>query len=272
MTMGDEALPPERKAALSPKEARTYFREGRWKGSTRGFAMGHLQCGVVMLPSSDAADFLAFCIRNNRALPFLDMTPAGEPVSKTYAPDADLRTDIPLYHVYKDGVLADEVSEVGRYWRDDMVCFVLGCSMTFDAALQANGIPNRQLTETGKPSMYVTNIECEPVGRFAGPLVVSMRPMLPAQVIRAIQVTSRFPRTHGAPIHFGNPGAIGIADIMKPDIGAPVRILDGEVPVFWACIGTIWSVVRRSKPALFISHAPGCMFIADPTDEEMSVF
>jgi uncharacterized protein YcsI (UPF0317 family) len=265
-------LSQHEKAALSPAESRAYFREGRWKGSTRGFSMGHLQCGVAILPSADAADFLAFCSRNNSALPFLDMTPPGVPVSRAYAPDADFRTDIPRYHVYKNGEFADEVTDLSASWRDDMVCFVLGCSMTFDAAMSANGIPNRQLTETGKPSMFVTSIECEPAGRFSGPLVVSMRPMLPRQAIRAIQVTSRFPRTHGAPIHFGDPAAIGIADIMKPDIGAPVRILEGEVPVFWPCIGTIWSVVRRSKPDLFISHAPGCMFIADPTDEEMSVF
>jgi len=264
-------LDPRQKAALSPSEARGYFRSETWQGSTRGFAFGRLQCGVVMLPQSEAADFLAFCTKNNAALPLLDMTPAGVPVTKAYAPDADLRTDVPLYRVFRDGELVDEVPNIKNYWRDDMVSFVLGCSMTFDSALLANGIPNRQLTETGKPSMYVTNIECEPTERFSGPLVVSMRPMLPAQAIRAIQVTSRFPKTHGAPNHFGDPAAIGIADIMKPDIGAPVRILDGEVPVFWPCIGTIWSVVARSKPPFFISHAPGCMFIADLSDEEMSV-
>ena len=266
------ALTAQQKATLSPAEARAHFRAEAWQGSTRGFAMGRLQCGIVMLPSADAADFLAFCTRNNAALPLLDMTPVGVPVTKAYAPDADLRTDIPLYRVYRDGILADEVPNVSNYWREDMVCFVLGCSMTFDSALLANGIPNRQLTETGKPSMYVTGIECEPAGSFSGPLVVSMRPMLPSQAIRAIQVTSRFPKTHGAPNHFGDPSALGIADIMKPDIGAPVRILEGEVPVFWPCIGTIWSVVRQSKPPLFISHAPGCMFIADLSDEEMSVF
>lgn len=265
-------LSAEQKATLSPAQSRAHFRSGAWKGSTRGFSMGRLQCGIVMLPSTDAADFLAFCSRNNSALPFLDLTPPGVPVSTAFAPDADLRTDLPLYHVYKDGECVHEVTSVGDHWRDDMVCFVLGCSMTFDAALRANGIPNRQLTETGKPTMFVTNIECEPAGRFCGPMVVSMRPMLPSQAIRAIQVTSRFPRTHGAPNHFGDPAAIGIVDIMKPDIGAPVRILEGEVPVFWPCIGTIWSAVRRSKPPLFISHAPGCMFIADLSDEEMSVF
>ena len=260
------------RASLTPQAARALFRSGAWTGSTRGFAMGHLQCGLVVLPVEDAPDFLALCTRNGAALPFLDVTEPGNAVSEAFAPGADLRTDVPRYHVYRDGELADEVTEIGALWRDDLVCFLLGCSMTFDAAMQANGLPNRQMTETGKPTMFVTDIECEPAGRFSGPIVVSMRPMLPRQAIRAIQVTSRFPRTHGAPIHFGNPAAIGIADITQPDIGAPVRILEGEVPLFWPCIGTIWSVVQRSRPRFFISHAPGCMFIADPTDETMSVF
>ncbi|WP_422367360.1 D-glutamate cyclase family protein [Pelagibius sp.] len=261
----------EQRAALTPQEARAYFREGVWQRSTRGFADGYLQCGVVFLRSTDAADFLAFCCKNNSALPFLDALPAGSATPGRFAPDADLRTDVPLYHIYKDGELADEVTDLSRYWRGDMVSFLLGCSITFDAALKANGIPNRQLSETGEPTMFVTGIECVPAGRFEGPLVVSMRPMLPSQTIRAIQVTSRFPHTHGAPIHFGNPAAIGIADISQPDVGRPVRILEDEVPVFWPCIGTIWSVVSRTKPELIITHAPGCMFIADKIGESMSI-
>src|SRR3546814_70784 len=181
------------RGALTPAEARSWFRAGHWQSSTRGFSLGYLQCGLVVLPASEAADFLLFCNRNPQALPFLSVTEPGQPLAGPLAPSADLRSDLPLYHVYRDGELTEEVSDITPLWRDDLVCFLLGCSLTFDAALQANAIPYRQLEETGKPTMYETNIACAPAGRFQGQVVVSMRPMLPRQAIRAIQVTSRFP-------------------------------------------------------------------------------
>lgn len=268
---GTAAISIDEAGSLIPANARALFRAGRWHSNTRGFSLGYLQCGLVVLPSSEAAEFLLFCNRNPQALPFLSLTEPGDTLAGPLAPSADLRTDLPLYHIYRHGELTDEVRDLTPFWRDDLVCFLLGCSLTFDAALQANAIPYRQLEESGKPTMYETSIACAPAGRFQGNLVVSMRPMLPRQAIRAIQVTSRFPSTHGAPIHFGDPAALGIADIDRPDIGALVSILPGEVPVFWACIATIWNVARRSKPSLFISHAPGCMFITDQRDESVSI-
>jgi uncharacterized protein YcsI (UPF0317 family) len=225
--IGDEQFTVEYKASLSPKQARELFRAGRWSGSTRGFSLGHLQCGIAILPKADADEFLAFCIKNNMALPFLDVTEPGSPVSHRYADGSDLTTDLPAYQVFEDGVFSRVVSDVAELWRPDLVCFILGCTMTFDAAMEANRIPNRQMTETGKPTMFLTNIECERAGKFSGRMLVSMRPMSPPEAIRAIQISSRFTKTHGAPIHFGDPSAIGIADINKPDIGAPVRISPG---------------------------------------------
>jgi uncharacterized protein YcsI (UPF0317 family) len=266
----DKELSAEYKASLSPKQARELFRSERWSGSTRGFSLGYLQCGIAILPQVYADDFLKFCLKNGAAVPLLDMTDVGSAFSNRYAEGADLRTDLPSYQVFENGVFSRVVTEVTEFWRPDMVCFVIGCAMTFDAAMEANGIPNRQMTETGKPTMFLTNIDCEPAGIFSGRMLVSMRPMLPSHAIRAIQISSRFPRTHGAPVHFGDPSTIGIASIDKPDIGAPVRILPGEVPVFWPCLGTIWNVVQKSKPEIFISHAPGHMLIADLTDQQMS--
>ncbi|GAA4323320.1 putative hydro-lyase [Pigmentiphaga soli] len=261
----------DRRGALSPAQARAMFRAGSWQGGTRGFCLGYLQCGIVMLPPQEAQDFLLFCTRNPQALPLLDVIRGGDVSAGRLAPEADLRFDLPRYHVYRNGELCDDPLDVARHWRDDLVTFVLGCSLTFDAAMLANEIPYRQLEETGQPTMYLTGIDCEPAGAFAARLVVSMRPMLPRHAIRAIQVTSRYPRTHGAPVHFGDPAAIGIADIDRPDIGSPVSIRPGEVPVFWACIATIWDAARRSRPSLFISHAPGCMFITDRRDESVAV-
>ena len=71
------------------------------------------------------------------------------------------------------------------------------------------------------------------------------------------------PRVHGSPIHVGNPEAIGIKDISKPDFGDSVTINDGEIPVFWCCGVTPQSVVMSSKPEIAVTHAPGHMFITD---------
>lgn len=263
------SLPAE--VASDPSQVRRLIRSGAWTGSTRGLALGYLQCGLVILPRTDAYDFLVLCTRNPRALPLLEVGEPGVPIAPSVAPSADFRTDLPRYHVYRNGVLDEEVTDISKLWRDDFVGFVLGCSLTFDSALLANDLPYRQLEETGNPTMYRTSIECKPAGRFGGRIAVSMRPMSPPQAIRAVQVTSRFPWTHGAPIHIGDPEALGIANLGKPDIGVPVSIRPGEIPVFWACIATIWEVAKRSKPSLFISHAPGCMFITDRRDESVSV-
>ena len=257
--------------ASDPVRVRMLIRSGDWTGPTRGLALGYLQCGLVILPQAEAFDFLVFCTRNPKALPLLDVSEPGVPIAPSLAAQADFRTDLPRYHIYRDGVLDDERTDISALWRNDLVGIVLGCSLTFDSALLANGLPYRQFEETGKPTMYTTNVECLRAGRYSGRLVVSMRPMSPPHAIRAVQVTSRFPWTHGAPVHIGDPATLGIADINKPDIGVPVSFKEGEIPVFWACIATIWEVAKQSKPSLFISHAPGCMFITDKRDESVSV-
>lgn len=252
--------------------ARQAIRNGVWTGSTRAFALGQVQCGIVVLPKAQAYDFLVYCGRNPKALPVLEVTEAGSPVAPMFAATADIRTDVPKYHVYRNGTLAEELTDISSHWQDDFVTFLLGCSLTFDLAMLQNELPYRQLEETGKPTMYVTDRDCRPAGLFRGRVVVSMRPMLPELAVRAVQVTSRFPWTHGAPIHIGDPQMIGIDDVSRPDIGVPVTIRPGETPVFWACIATIWETVKASKPPLMITHAPGCMFITDRKDESVSVF
>jgi uncharacterized protein YcsI (UPF0317 family) len=250
---------------------RGYIRRGEWTKSTRAIALGHTQAGFMAIPRSEAFDFMLFCQRNPKPCPLLDVSEAGQPIAPTVAPTADLRTDIPKYRVFRHGELVEEVSDVKGCWRDDLVGFVLGCSLTFDAALLANDVPNRQLEERGGPTIYWTNIQCRPVGKFSSPMAVSMRPMLPAQAIRAVQVTSRFPWAHGAPLHIGDPSHLGIRDINQPDVGIPVTIKPGEVPVFWACVATVWEVAIRAKLDITITHAPGCMFITDVKDEHFSL-
>lgn len=102
-----------------------------------------------------------------------------------------------------------------------------------------------------------------PAGMFSGPLVVSMRPIRGDEVGRAVEVTSRYPKAHGAPVWVGDPGGLGIEDVETPDWGEAIRLEAGEVPVFWACGVTPQAVANKAKPPLMITHAPGHMFITD---------
>jgi uncharacterized protein YcsI (UPF0317 family) len=197
------------------------------------------------------------------------VTEAGSPEPHYAAPGADLRTDLPCYRVFLEGQLVEEPANVDKLWRDDLVCFLLGCSYTFENALLQARLPVRHLERHCNVPMYFTNIPCKPAGVFHGPMVVSMRPMTPAQAVRAVQVCSRFPRAHGAPVHIGDPAAIGIRDIHKPDAGDAVDIRDGEVPVFWACGVTPQAVAMEARPPFLITHKPGHMFVTDWRDTDL---
>jgi uncharacterized protein YcsI (UPF0317 family) len=179
------------------------------------------------------------------------------------APDADLRTDVPRYRVFRDGELVDEPTDATEYWRDDLVAFLLGCSFTFEWALAAARLPVAHQEQGVNVPMYVTARRCIPAGPFQGPLVVSMRPFSPADVPRAVEVSARFPAMHGSPVHIGDPAALGITDLGTPDFGDPVRIGADEVAVFWACGVTPQAVALEARPSLAIFHAPGHMFITD---------
>lgn len=258
-------------AALSPTEARFLMRENRWKRPTSGMTNGYAQANLVVLPKELAFEFLLFCQRNPNPCPVLDVTEPGSPVPPLVAPEADLRTDLPKYRVYRHGELVEEVTSIAHLWQNDMVGFLLGCSFTFEQALLDNNIPVRHIEEGCNVPMYLTNIPCQKAGRFAGPMVVSMRPIPQHQVVRAVQVTSRFPAVHGAPIHIGNPQVIGIQRLERPDFGDAVTVKEGEVPVFWACGVTPQAVAMHVKPELMITHAPGHMFITDLRDEQFGI-
>lgn len=256
---------------ITPKEIRKLIRKQEITGPTSGMAKGFTQANLVILKKEYAFDFLLFCQRNPKPCPLLDVTEPGSFHPSKIAKEADLRKDIPKYRIYKDGVFTEEVTEITEYWEDDMVGFLLGCSFTFETPLLENGIPIRHIEENCNVPMFKTNIACVKAGIFEGPTVVSMRPMSPKEAIRAIQITTNLPDVHGAPIHIGNPSQIGIRDISKPDFGDAVTIKDGEIPVFWACGVTPQAVAMESKPSIMITHAPGCMFISDLKDHELSV-
>lgn len=250
-------------------DVRAACREGALTGPTPGLALGFVQANLVILPRDWAFDFLLFCQRNPKPCPVLDVTEPGSPEAKLVAPGSDLRTDLPAYRVWRNGELIEEPTEITSHWRDDLVSFVIGCSFTFENALMTAGVPVRHIEQNVNVPMYKTNIACKSAGRFNGPLVVSMRPLLPALAVKATQVCSRFPRAHGAPVHIGNPDAIGISDISKPDFGDAVEVRAGELPVFWACGVTPQAAVMHAKPPFAITHKPGHMFLTDLKDTDL---
>jgi uncharacterized protein YcsI (UPF0317 family) len=260
------------RSAEAGRRERGRIRAGEVLGPTAGLAPGNVQANLVVLPQALAHDFLRFAQANPKPCPVLAVSDPGYPHFPALGEDLDIRSDLPRYRVWRHGVLADEPRSLFDVWRDDLVGFALGCSFSFEQALIEEGIELRHLTRGSNVPMYRTNIACVPAGRFAGPLVVSMRPLQPKDAIRAIQITSRFPSVHGAPVHIGLPEAIGIADLAKPDYGDPVPIESGELPVFWACGVTPQAVIAAVEPEFCITHAPGSMLITDLPNTRLASF
>lgn len=253
----------------SPAELRAAIRAGAFRAPTAGLARGYVQANVVVLPAVAADEFEEFCRLNPRPCPSIERLATGDPRPRASAPDADLRTDVPRYRVFRGGRLeASEPTDIRDLWRDDLVGFLLGCSFTFENALLAAGLPVRHVEEGRNVPMYRTNVACRPAGRFRGPLVVSMRPYLPEQVPAVREITGRYPAMHGAPIHVGDPAAIGIANLAQPDFGEAVGIRPGETPVFWACGVTPQLALADSGCDLVVTHSPGCMFVTDLRDDD----
>jgi uncharacterized protein YcsI (UPF0317 family) len=262
----------DRTKLTNGEQVRQACRSGEWTGQTAGLAPGYAQANLVVLPREFADEFLLFCRRNPQPCPLLDVTATGNPYFQPVVAEADLRTDLPRYRVWEHGELVGEPTEVRNHWQADFVTFLIGCSFTFEAALAEADIPVRHVELGCNVPMYRTNIPCRSAGRFHGPLVVSMRPLKPADAIRAVLLTAQFPDVHGAPLHLGLPGEIGIGDLAQPDFGDPVPVAADELPVFWACGVTPQSVVMASKPPFAITHAPGCMFVTDVPDETLRRF
>ena len=235
---------------------RLRMRQGLFNGPTSGLAPGNVQANLVILPQALAHDFMRFAQANPRPCPVLAVTEAGDPRLPTLGEDLDLRTDLPRYRVWRNGELVEEPTDISHLWRDDLVGFAIGCSFSFEEALVEDGIEVRHIACGTNVPMYRTNIDCVPAGVFHGKLVVSMRPMKPADAIRAVQITSRFPSVHGAPVHLGLPEQIGIKDIAKPDYGDAVPVREGELPVFWACGVTPQAQNTGSSPAWIGTASP----------------
>ncbi|MCA1408628.1 putative hydro-lyase [Ensifer sp. IC3342] len=255
----------------SAQQVRQMARAGVLSGPTANLAPGFVQANLAILPRDLAYDFLLFCQRNPKPCPLLGVSEPGATSISDLGHDLDIRTDVPRYRLWKNGVLVDELQDITEIWREDLVTFALGCSFSFEEALLAAGVPVRHIEEGRNVPMFCSSIDTTPSGVFSGPLVVSMRPMLPEQATKAVQITGRFPSVHGAPIHLGDPETIGISDVMNPDYGDAVTIRPGEIPVFWACGVTPQAAIVRAKPDISITHAPGHMLLTDILNSRFSI-
>ena len=269
------AAPDQPMMVLTPRELRERIRAGLHTGTTAGFCPDYVQANIVILPQAYAYDFLLFCQRNPKPCPLLDVSDTGSlhPPVWLAQDGADIRTDVPGYRIYKDGELIEETSDIAAYWQEDFVTFYLGCSFSFEAALQNSGLPVRHVEEGRNVSMHNTTIPCRSAGVFKDVnMVVSMRPYLPHQISPVVQITSRYERVHGAPIHIGDPAAIGIVDASRPDYGDAPTLNEGELPLFWACGVTPQRAILQAKPkGVCITHKPGCMFVCDVKNESLTL-
>lgn len=262
----DQEIAP---ADLTPAQAREMFRGGL-RRPTSGFSAGYAQANIIALPQADAFDMLLFAQRNPKSCPVLGVLEAGQ-LESELLPGGDIRTDAPAYRVYRTGELVEETSEVVQQWRADLVAFIIGCSFTFEAPMIEAGLPVAHIDQEVNVPMYRTTEQSQPAGSLSGPMVVSMRPLPAHQISEAVRITSRYPGVHGAPVHIGDPDALGIADLDSPDFGDPVVIPEGWIPVFWACGVTPQAAVMHSKPELAISHAPGHMLVTDLANHTLQV-
>ena len=255
---------------MSPELVRSRCRSGEFTEPTAGLAPGRAQANLVVLGQADAADFALFAKRNPKPCPVIEVTEPGSTEPVRSAPGPDLSTDLPRYRVFINGVVESEPLEVTSWWRPDLVSFLIGCSFTVEGAMTEAGLPLRHVEEGKNVPMYITNPPCVPAGEFSGELVVSMRPIPEDRVRDASEITAKFPGAHGAPIHTGDPGALGIGDLSRPDFGESVSVGQGEVPMFWACGVTPQMAILAAKPELAITHAPGHMFVTDLADDALS--
>jgi uncharacterized protein YcsI (UPF0317 family) len=251
-------------------ELRAAIRAGRHHTHTSGLARDHVQGNVVILPQAQAGDFLRYCQLNPRPCPLLAVSEPGDPMLPTLGADIDIRTDVPRYRVWRHGEQVAEPTDLHALWRDDLVTFVIGCSFSFEQALLDAGLSLRHVDQNRNVAMYRSHIATQPAGPFHGPMVVSMRPLKAQAAILAIQITSRFPDVHGAPVHLGDPALIGIADLGKPDYGDAVDVLPDELPVFWACGVTPQAAIAQARPEFCITHAPGAMLITDLLNHQLA--
>ncbi|MEP0189956.1 MAG: putative hydro-lyase [Erythrobacter sp.] len=245
---------------------RSVLRRNAYAGHTAGLCPGLLQTNLVILPKKYALDFETYCRLNPKPCPLIARTDVGALSFDSFDHNLDLRYDLPKFRTYSKGEFTTELRDISGLWQNNFVSFALGCSFSFENALQQSGISVRHIDENKTVPMYRTNLTTSRAGIFHGPVVVSMRPIPRDRVEQTIAICDTFPHAHGAPLHVGDPTAIGISDICQPEWGESVKVHEGDVPVFWACGVTTHLALSHAKPDVAITHAPGAMLILSMSD------
>ncbi|MGH1441223.1 MAG: putative hydro-lyase [Cellvibrionaceae bacterium] len=262
---------PSAKHLSAVRDLRNQIRSGDYQSQTSGKGDGFVQANIVILPQEWAADFLKFCVKNPKSCPLIAVSEPGEYILDNLGKNIDIRTDVPKYYIFRDGRVAEELTSLQSVWRDDLVTFALGCSFSFESALIEAGLVLAHVASKSNVPMYKTSIDSNTAGAFSGKMVVSMRPLTVSETIQAIQITSRYKSVHGAPIHFGDPSAIGITDINAPDFGDKVNVEQDQIPVFWACGVTPQLAIQQAKIPFCITHKPGYMLVTDMLNAQLSL-
>ena len=258
-----------RGSKLAPFQFRNLVRSKQFTGPTNGQCPGYLQCNLVVLKKADAFDFMLFCQRNPKACPLVEVCDVGSSIPpESLAHGADLKTDIPKYAIYRDGILEEVVEDATNYWPEDSVAFLIGCSFTYDSALRQANIPLRSIEEGRNVPMYRTNIACRSAGTLKGNMVVSMKPIKGCDISKEVMITNKFPLAHGTPVCVGCPESIGIFDLQNPDWGDSIEIKSDELPVFHACGVTPQNILMDSKVPFAITHLAGHMFVTDKLSDD----
>ncbi|MFZ4288552.1 D-glutamate cyclase family protein [Variovorax sp. HJSM1_2] len=247
---------------LTPREVRRLARSGQAL-MTSGLAPGYLQGNLLVLPQALAHEFADFCRRNPVPLPLLALGCPGDPTLPTLGEDIDVRRDLGAYQIWHNGAVQAEVADLCSFWRDDDVALVLGCWFSQEAALAAAGVYMRHIERGVQGGLFCTQLLCQPTEHFGGPVVVSARPFQHADVETVVRLTALLPEGHGAPLHRGDPAALGIEDIARPDFGEPLPPQPGETMLYWGCGLTAVEALRRAGVARFATHQPGCMLVTD---------
>ncbi len=250
----------------SQQTVREAIRNGTYQGHTAGLAKGCLQANLVIVEDVYALDFMRYCQRNPKPCPLVGVSDNGNPMMTTLGADIDIRTDVPSYNIYRNGQLTESCGDITHLWQDNMVAFALGCSFTFEHAILQASFPLWHIDNNRTVPMFKTAIQTVKAGQFSGPMVVSMRAIPASRLDEIKAISARFPLAHGAPVHWGDPAAIGIYDVTAPDWGDPSPVERGEVAVFWACGVTPQAAIMRAELPLCITHKPGQMLITDISD------
>ncbi|MBS1878952.1 MAG: DUF1445 domain-containing protein [Actinobacteria bacterium] len=241
------------------------------RGTTRGLAPGRVQCNVVILPAAAAAGFGRWCERNPAVAPVLARSAAPGESRLPELGQVDLRTDLPAYRVFEDGREVAVVEDLEELWSDDLVGFAFGCSFSLEEALRREGVPLEYERRGFGGAIYRTSLETVASDGFEAPLVVSMRPLPAAAVDAARRVSERYPQLHGAPVHAGDPAAIGV-DLDDPlDAIGAIDVAAGEVPMFWACGVTTQLAIEQARPPRAFTHVSSRMLITELRLEDLAV-